>query len=92
MNFPANITVCSLHTLNMRLKMEERLRTTHYDKRDYFSSPTVHFPLYVATLKQQSAYGVYISQLIGYSSACSSVFMYLDVLGGGSVVVWVYLS
>ena len=54
--------------------------------------PLCTFHLYVATLKQQSAYGVYISQLIGYSSACSSVFMYLDVLGGGSVVVWVYLS
>jgi hypothetical protein len=38
--------------------------------------------LYVATLKQQFAYGIYISQLIGYSSACGSGFRYLDVLDG----------
>jgi hypothetical protein len=44
--------------------------------------PLCTFHLYVATLKQQFAYGIYISQLIGYSSACGSGFRYLDVLDG----------
>ena len=44
--------------------------------------PLCPFHLYIATLKQQSAYGVYISQLIGYSSVCGSVFRYLDFLDG----------
>ena len=44
--------------------------------------PLCTFHLYVATWKQQSAYGIYISQLLRYSSACGSGFRYLDVLDG----------
>ena len=55
-----------------------RLRTKPYDKRDDFHFPIVNFPFICSSFRGASAYGVYISQLIRYSSACGSYQYFLN--------------
>ena len=66
--------------LNLRLEIdgEERLRTKHYDKRDYFNFPIVNFPFICSNIPAAPAYGVYLSQLIRYSRACGSYQDFFD--------------
>ena len=45
--------------------------TKLYDKRDDFSFPIVNFPFLDSNIPSSPAYGVYVSQLIRYSRACS---------------------
>ena len=55
--------------LHLEIDSQGRLRTKHYDNRDYFNFPIVSFPFLCNNIP---AYGVYISQLIRYSRACGS--------------------
>ena len=43
-----------------------------YDKRDDFDFQIVNFPFICSNIPQSPAYGVFVSQLIRYSRACSS--------------------
>ena len=59
---------------------EGRLRTKRYDKRDGFSCPIVNFSFICWNIPAAPIKGVYISQLIRYSRACSS---YQDFINRG---------
>ena len=48
------------------------LSTRIYDKRDDFNFQVVNFPYLCSNIPSSPAYGVYISQLIRYSRACSA--------------------
>jgi hypothetical protein len=52
--------------LHLEVDSEWRLRTKLYDKRDDFNIPIVNFRFIRSTFPA-AAYGVYISQMIGYS-------------------------
>jgi hypothetical protein len=52
--------------------------TKLYDKRDDFNFHIVNFPFICSNIPAAPAYGVYISQLIRYSRACSSYQDFLD--------------
>ena len=65
-------TFASYLDLHLEIDNEGRLRTKHYDKRDDFNFPIVNFPFICSNISAAPAYGVYISQLIRYSRACSS--------------------
>jgi hypothetical protein len=56
------------------------VRAVKNDKRDDFNFPIVNFLFMCSNIPAAPAYGVYISQLIGYSNACGS---YQDFLDGG---------
>jgi hypothetical protein len=62
----------------MEIDSEGWLRTKLYDKRDVFNFPIVNFPFVCSNIPAAPAYGVYISQLIGYSRACGSYQDFLD--------------
>jgi hypothetical protein len=64
--------------LQLENDSEWRLRTKLYDKRDYFNFPIVNFPFICSNIPADPAYGVYISQLIRYSSACGCYQDFLD--------------
>jgi hypothetical protein len=64
--------------LHLEINNEGRLRTKLYDKRDDFNSPIVKFPFIHSTFPAAPAYGVYISQMIGYSGACGFYQDFLD--------------
>jgi hypothetical protein len=66
--------------LHLEIDSEGRLRTKLYDKRDDFNFPIVNFPFICSNIPAVPAYGVYISQLIRYSTACGS---YQDVFDRG---------
>ena len=66
--------------LHLDVDSESRLRTKQYDKRDDFNFPIVNFPFICSNIPAAPAYGVYISQMILYSTACGS---YQDFLDGG---------
>jgi len=59
-----------------------QLTTRLYDKRDDFNFPIVNFPFLCSNIPSPPAYGVYISQLIRYSRACSKYqdFLHRSVL------------
>ena len=58
--------------LDIHLEIDNggRLKTRLYDKRDDFTFPIVNFPFISSNIPASPAYGVYISQLIRYSTAC----------------------
>lgn len=58
--------------LYLEIDKDGRLNTKVYDKRDDFSFPIVNFPFLSSNIPTAPAYGVYISQLVRYSRACSS--------------------
>jgi hypothetical protein len=62
--------------LHLEIDSEGRLRTTLYDKRNDFN--IVNFPFICCNIPAAPAYGVYISQMIRYSRACSSYQDFLD--------------
>ena len=49
-----------------------QLNTSIYDKRDDFNFHITNFPFLSSNIPSSPAYGVFISQLIRYSRACSS--------------------
>jgi len=51
---------------------EGRLGTKRYDKIDGFNFLIVNFPFICSNITAAPTYGVYISQLTRYFSACSS--------------------
>jgi hypothetical protein len=55
-----------------------KLTTQLYDKRDDFSFTIVNFPYICSNIPLSSAYGVYISQLIRYTRACSTYDQFLS--------------
>jgi hypothetical protein len=57
--------------LHLEIGSEGRLRTKLYDKRDDFNFPIVNFPFICSNIPAAPTYGVYISQMIRYSRACS---------------------
>ena len=58
--------------LLLEVDSEGRLRTTLYDKRDDSNFPIVNFPFICNNIPAAPAYGVYISQMMQYSSVCGS--------------------
>ena len=50
--------------LYLEIDNGDRLRTKHYDKRDYINFLIVNFPFICSNIPAAPAYGVYISQLI----------------------------
>ena len=66
--------------LDLRLEIDNggRLKTKLYDKHNDFTFPIVNFPFISSNISALPAYGVYISQLIGYSRACVQYSDFLD--------------
>ena len=60
-----------------------KLTTRLYEKRDDFNFPIVNFPLLSNNILSAPAYGVYVSQLIRYTRACSN---YHDFMERGKVL------
>ena len=50
--------------LHLGIDSEGRLRTKFYDKIYTFNFPIVNFPFICSKIPAETAYGVYISQLI----------------------------
>ena len=77
-----NITYTALSTsyldLHIEIDSEHRLRKKHYDKRYNFNFPIENFLFIFSNIAAAPAYGVYLSQMIRYSSACSSYQDFLD--------------
>ena len=71
-------TSASYLDLHLEIDSEGRLRTKLYDKRKDFNFSIVNFPFICSNMPAAHAYGVYISQLIRYSRACSSYQDFLD--------------
>ena len=65
------------------IDQDQHLITKIYDKRDDFDFSIVNFPFLSSNRAESPAYGVYISQLIRYSRACSS---YHDFLVRGNLL------
>ena len=63
---------------HLEINSENWLRTQLYDKRDDFNFPIVNFPFICSNIPSASAYAVYISQLIRYSSDCGSYQDFLE--------------
>ena len=69
-------TTESIHSssyLDLQISTDQngQMYTKLYDKRDDFNFPIVNFPFMDSNIPASPAYGVYISQLIRYSRACS---------------------
>ena len=71
-------TSASYLDLQLEIDSEGRLRTKLRVKRDDFNFPVVNFPFVCSNIPAAPAYGVYISQMIRYSSACGSYRDFLD--------------
>ena len=59
--------------LHLKNDSEGRLRAKFYDKRDDFNFPIVNFPFICSNIPAVPGYGVYISQLILYSTSCGHI-------------------
>ena len=73
-------TVRSASYLDLHLEIDSvgRLKMKLYDKRDDFNFPIENFPFKCSNIPAAPVYGVYISQLIRHSRACSSYQDFLD--------------
>ena len=65
-------TSASYLDLLLSIGMDGQLRTSLYDKRDDFNFHITNFPFLSSNIPSSPAYGVFISQLIRYTRACSS--------------------
>ena len=65
-------TSASYLDLLMSIGRDGQLHTSIYDKRDDFNFHITNFPFLSSNIPSSPAYGVFISQLIRYSRACSS--------------------
>ena len=59
--------------LHLKIDSEGQLRTKLYDKRNDFNCPFI-----CSNIQASPAYGIYLSQMIRYSRACSSYQDFLD--------------
>ena len=64
-------TSASYLDLLLSIQSDGQLRTSLYDKRDYFNFHITDFPFLSSNIPSSPAYGV-LSQLIRYARACSS--------------------
>ena len=69
--------------LTLEIDQDQHLTTKIYDKHDDFDFSIVNFPFLCSNIPESPAYGVFISQLIRYSRACSG---YLDFLLRGKLL------
>ena len=65
-------TSASYLDLQLSIGRDGQLHTSIYDKRDDFNFHITNFPFLSSNIPSSPAYGVFISQLIRYSRACSS--------------------
>ena len=65
-------TSASYLDLLMSIGRDGQLHTPIYDKRDDFDFHITNFPFLSSNLLSSPAYGVFISQLIRYTRACST--------------------
>ena len=65
-------TSASYLDLLLSIGRDGQLHTSIYDKRDDFNFHITNFPFLSSNIQSSPAYGVFISQLIRYSCACSS--------------------
>ena len=65
-------TSASYLDLLLSIGWDGQLRTSLYDKRDDFNFQITNFPFLGSNIPSSPAYGVFISQLIWYTRACSS--------------------
>ena len=65
-------TSASYLDLLLSIGRDGQLRTSLYDKRDDFNFHITNFPFLSSNIPSSPAYGVFISQLIRYTRACSS--------------------
>ena len=65
-------TSASYLDLLLSIGRDGQLHTSIYDKRDDFNFHITNFPFPSCNIPSSPAYGVFISQLIRYSRACSS--------------------
>ena len=67
-----SITSASYLDLLLSIGRDGQFHTSIYDKRDDFNFHITSFPFLSSNIPSSPAYGVFISQLIRYSRACSS--------------------
>ena len=67
-----SITSASYLDLLLSIGRDGQLHTFIYDKRDDFNFHITNFPFLSSNIPSSPAYGVFISQLIRYTRACSS--------------------
>ena len=65
-------TSASYLDLLLSIGRDGQLHTSIYDKRDDFNLHITNFPFLSSNIPSSPAYGVFISQLIRYTRACSS--------------------
>ena len=65
-------TFASYLDLLLSIGRDGQLHTSIYDKRDDFNFHITNFPFLSSLIPSSPAYGVFISQLIRYTRACSS--------------------
>ena len=66
------LILASYLDLLLSIGRDGHLHTSIYDKRDDFNFHITNFPFLSSNIPSSPAYGVFISQLIRYSRACSS--------------------
>ena len=72
--YKANTSDTKAAFLDLHLSISNDIVSTKiYDKRDDFDFENVHFPFLDGDVPRSRSYGVYISQLIRFASACSYV-------------------
>ena len=69
-------TSASYLDLLLSIGRDGQLHTSIYDKRDDFNFHITNCPFLSSNIPTSPAYGVFISQLIRYSRACSFVWMF----------------
>ncbi len=64
---------CSYLDLFIFRSDNDRLRCKLYDKRDDFSFKIINYPFMESNIPSRPAYGVYVSRLVAFARACSSL-------------------
>ena len=67
-----NTTFASYIDLLLSIGRDGQFHTSSYDKRDDFNFHITNFPFLSSNIPSSPAYGVFISQVIRYTRACSS--------------------
>ena len=68
----------SSRNLDLEIDNRGRLKTKLYDKHDDITFAIVNFSFKSSSISTSPSYGVYISQLMRYSGACSQYSDFLD--------------
>ena len=67
-----SITSVSYQNLLLSIGKDNQLRTSIYDRRNYFNFTITHFTFLSRNNSSSQVYGAFIPQLIRYARACSS--------------------